>query len=95
MQGLPPGAQVNDDPAAGINPALNVSGEDPTNADVVGGALTAGKPAVPWAVFRQTEAGGAHDQIFSPLVCQRRVDDARQRHRRRQVERRPDVPRAR
>jgi hypothetical protein len=65
LQGLPPGGQVNDDAAAGINPALSVSGEDPTNADVVGGALTAGKVNVPWAVFRQTEAGGAKDQIFS------------------------------
>ncbi|MGZ4311971.1 MAG: hypothetical protein ACXVR1_07685, partial [Solirubrobacteraceae bacterium] len=64
LQGLPPGVQVNNDPGAGINPALDVSGGDPANADVVGGALTAGKPAVPWAVFRQTEAGGAHDQIF-------------------------------
>ena len=65
LQGLPPGVQVNSDTAAGINPALNVSGEDPANADVVGGALTAGKPAVPWSVFRQTEASPAHDQIFS------------------------------
>ena len=65
LQGLPPGVQVNDDPGAGINPALNTSGEDPANADVVGGALTAGKVAVPWAVFRQTESGGDHDQIFS------------------------------
>jgi hypothetical protein len=65
FQGLPPGQQVNNDPAAGINPALNVSGEEPANADVVGGALTAGKVAVPWSVFRQTEAGGVHDQIFS------------------------------
>jgi hypothetical protein len=65
LQGLPPGVQVNNDPAAGINPALSVSGEDPANADVVGGALTAGKVAVPWAVFRQTEAAGAKDQIFS------------------------------
>ena len=64
-QGLPAGSQVNDDAAAGINKALNVSGEDPTNADVVGGALTAGKPAVPWAVFRQEEAAGAKDQVFS------------------------------
>jgi hypothetical protein len=64
LQALPPGAQVNDDPAAGINKAISVSGEDPTNADVVGGALTAGKPAVPWAVFRQQEAD-AKDQIFS------------------------------
>jgi hypothetical protein len=62
---LPPGAQVNDDPAAGINKDLSVSGEDPTNADVVGGALVAGKPNVPWAVFRQQEASPSHDQIFS------------------------------
>jgi hypothetical protein len=65
FQALPPGAQVNNDVAAGINPALSVSGEDPTNADVVGGALVAGKPAVPWAVFRQQEAAGQHDQVFS------------------------------
>jgi hypothetical protein len=69
LQGLPPGQQVNNDPAAGINPALSVSGEDPANADVVGGALTAGKPAVPWAVFRQTEKTATDptlkDQIFS------------------------------
>ncbi|MBV9367948.1 MAG: hypothetical protein JO286_16560 [Solirubrobacterales bacterium] len=65
FQALPPGVQVNNDPAAGIDPGQSVSGEDPTNADVVGGALVAGKPAVPWAVFRQQEAGGAHDQVFS------------------------------
>jgi hypothetical protein len=65
FQALPPGSQVNDDPAAGINKALSVSGEDPTNADVVGGALTAGRPAVPWAVFRQQEASGSADQVFS------------------------------
>ena len=65
FQALPPGGQVNDDPAAGINPGLSVSGDDPTNADVVGGALTAGGKAVPWAVFRQQEASGAFDQIFS------------------------------
>jgi hypothetical protein len=65
FQALPPGAQVNDDVAAGINPALSVSGEDPTNADVVGGALTAGKVAVPWSIFRQTEASPAKDQVFS------------------------------
>jgi hypothetical protein len=64
FQALPSGVQVNDDPAAGINPAVSVSGEDPTNADVVGGALVAGKPAVPWSIFRQQEAAG-HDQIFS------------------------------
>jgi hypothetical protein len=65
LQALPPGSQVNDDPVAGINPALSVSGEDPTNADVVGGALVAGKPAVPWAIFRQQEASGSADQVFS------------------------------
>jgi hypothetical protein len=65
FQALPPGSQVNDDPAAGINKAFGVSGEDPTNADVVGGALTAGKPAVPWAIFRQQEASGSADQVFS------------------------------
>jgi hypothetical protein len=63
LQALPPGTQVNSDPAAGINPGLSVGGEDPANADVVGGALTAGKVAVPWAVFRQET--GFHDQIFS------------------------------
>ena len=68
FQALPPGAQVNDDLAAGIDKTISVSGEDPTNADVVGGALTAGKPAVPWAIFRQQETNGApppHDQIFA------------------------------
>ena len=64
FQALPPGSQVNDDPAAGINSALSVSGEDPTNADLVGGALTAGKPAVPWAIFRQQEPPGSADQVF-------------------------------
>src|SRR5262245_47659286 len=63
FQALPPGGQVNDDPAAGINPAISVNGENPTNADVVGGALTAGKPAVPWAIFRQ-EQNLSPDQIF-------------------------------
>ena len=68
FQQLPPGAQVNDDLAAGINKHISVSGEDPTNSDVVGGSLVAGKPAVPWAVFRQRETNGSpppHDQIFS------------------------------
>ena len=65
LQGLPPGGQVNNDPAAGIDPAQGVAFDEPTNADVVGGALTAGKVAVPWAVFRQKEAGGSNDQIFS------------------------------
>jgi len=59
------GTQVNSDPAAGINPADPVKLEDPANSDVVGGALTAGAPAVPWATFRQTEtSAGKHDQVF-------------------------------
>ena len=63
LQPLPPGGQVNSDVAAGIDPARSVSGEDPANADVTGGALTAGKVAVPWAVFRQLTTGT--DQVFS------------------------------
>jgi hypothetical protein len=68
FQALPPGIQVNDDLAAGINKAISVNGDDPANSDVVGGALVAGKPAVPWAVFRQQETNGPappHDQVFS------------------------------
>ena len=68
LQALPARSQVNDDPAAGIDKAISVSGQDPTNADVVGGALAAGKPAVPWAVFRQQETNGSSppaDQIFA------------------------------
>ncbi|OAI39713.1 hypothetical protein AYO39_02635 [Actinobacteria bacterium SCGC AG-212-D09] len=68
FQPLPSGAQVNDDLAFGINKAISVNGEEPTNADVAGGALTAGKPAVPWAIFRQQETNGAPppaDQVFS------------------------------
>jgi len=65
FQELPPGGQVNSDPEAGINPALPVNGEEPTNADVVGGALVPGKPAVPWAIFRQSEnTGTLREQIF-------------------------------
>ena len=58
---------MNDDLAAGINKAISVNGDEPTNADVVGGALTAGKPAVPWAIFRQQETNGSpppNDQAF-------------------------------
>ena len=76
LQGLPPGVQVNNDPAAGINPALSVSGEDPTNADVVGGALTAGKVAVPWAVFRAGDGERPRPGLLA-LVRGRRVDDTR------------------
>src|ERR1700722_11349333 len=65
FQALPPGDQVNNDVAAGINPNNPVNIEDPANSDVVGGSLVATKPLVPWATFRQTEASGNHDQIFS------------------------------
>src|SRR5690242_3684769 len=61
FQQLPAGDQVNNDPTAGINPAEGVSGEAP-NADVVGGALVAGAPNVPWAAFRSKTSGA--DQVF-------------------------------
>ena len=63
FQALPPGAQVNNDPAAGIDPNRPVNVEDPVNSDVVGGSLVATKPAVPWSIFRQTTSG--EDQVFS------------------------------
>lgn len=64
LQGLPAdGSQVNNDAAAGINPTLGVSGEAPTNADVVGGSLAAGGKNVPWTVFRQGTF--LADQVFS------------------------------
>ena len=84
--------------AAGINKTISVSGEDPTNADVVGGALTAGKPAVPWAVFRQQETNGSPPPArpdLRSLVRGRRLDDAGQRHGRRALERQPDCSAAR
>ena len=68
FQQLPDGHQVNDDPAAGINPALGVDGGDPTNADVVGGSLDPTKKNVPWAVFRahtSTNDTTTKDQVFS------------------------------
>src|SRR6266566_7572737 len=63
FQELPPKAPVNDDIGAGIDRTVSVSGENPTNADVVGGSLNGAKPAVPWAIFRQKESL-APDQIF-------------------------------
>jgi hypothetical protein len=57
LQQLPPGAQVNDDPAAGIDPAL-----DAGVSDVVGGSLAAGGIRVPWAAFEQKTSG--EQQIF-------------------------------
>jgi hypothetical protein len=67
FQELPPGAQVNDDPAAGISPGdpVNLVDPDPTNADIVAGSLAAGKARVPWAIFQQREKAAAKpDQIF-------------------------------
>ena len=52
------GAQVNDDSSSSIDPS-----QDAGVSDVAGGALTAGKVAVPWATFEQQVAGGAQ-QIF-------------------------------
>jgi hypothetical protein len=57
IQQLPPGAQVNDDPAAGIDPA-----RDAGVSDVVGGSLAAGGVRVPWAAFEQQTPG--EQQIF-------------------------------
>ena len=57
LQQLPPGGQVNDDPAAGIDPALDAGA-----SDVVGGSLAAGGVRVPWAAFEQKTAG--EQQIF-------------------------------
>ncbi len=56
--GLPSdGSQVNNDPAAGIDPNQNAG-----VSDVVGGSLAAGGPRVPWATFEQ-KAGNAQ-RIF-------------------------------
>ena len=57
LQQLPPGAQVNDDLAAGIDPA-----RDAGASDVVGGSLAAGGIRVPWATFEQQTGG--EQQIF-------------------------------
>src|SRR3954454_1203504 len=57
LQQLPPGGQVNDDVAAGIDPARDASAPD-----VVGGSLVAGGIRVPWAAFEQQTAG--EKQIF-------------------------------
>ena len=68
FQALPAGQQVNDDLGAGIDKSFGVSGEGPGNADVVGGSLSAGKPAVPWAIFRQRESKESvipRDQVFA------------------------------
>jgi hypothetical protein len=63
LQALPPGDQVNNDAAAGIDSNRPVNVEDPANSDVVGGSLVATKSAVPWSIFRQTTS--TKDQIFS------------------------------
>src|SRR2546426_1456897 len=63
FQELPAKAPVNDDIGAGIDRTVSVAGENPTNADVVGGSLSSAKPAVPWAIFQQEETFAA-DQIF-------------------------------
>src|SRR5437763_2987998 len=90
LQALPPGAQVNDDPAAGIDKAKAVDGGEPTNADVVGGALIAGKPGVPWATFRQQTSGA--DQVFARSFAGGAWTTG-DRHRRWALERQLHVPR--
>src|SRR5919198_5419013 len=56
--GLPAdGSQVNNDPAAGIDPNQNAG-----VSDVVGGSLVAGGARVPWATFEQKS--GDSQQIF-------------------------------
>ncbi len=55
---LPPGGQVNDDPAAGISPTQAAGA-----VDLAAGALTAGAAHTPWAVFEQAVAGSTQ-QIF-------------------------------
>ena len=92
FQQLPGNDQVNNDPTAGINPALGVDGGDPTNADVVGGALVAGKVNVPWAIFRQTRAAATGPDLLA-LVCGWGMDDARHRDRRRTFKRISDIQR--
>jgi hypothetical protein len=58
LVGLPAnGAQVNNDPASGIDP-----GQSAGLSDIVGGTLTAGNPRVPWASFEQKS--GSSQQIF-------------------------------
>ncbi len=58
--GLPSdGSQVNNDPAAGIDP--NQSAE---HSDVVGGTLTPAGPRVPWAALPSAALGGAL-QVFA------------------------------
>jgi hypothetical protein len=56
------GSQLNSDAAAGIDPTLPAG-----VVDVVGGALDATKPAVPWTVFEQTTKTGSTQrlQVFS------------------------------
>lgn len=50
-------SQVNNDPAAGIDPQ-----QDAGVSDIVGGSLAAGGPRVPWATFEQKS--GSSQQIF-------------------------------
>jgi hypothetical protein len=54
--GLPAnGAQVNNDPASGIDPAQNAG-----LSDVAGGSLAPGGARVPWAAFEQAAGGAQH-----------------------------------
>ena len=92
FQALPAGLQVNDDPAAGINPAQSVSGEDPTNADVVG-RRARGRQAGRSMVGLPPAGDDRPRSDLLALVCQWGVDHPRQRHGGRSLVRQPDLRR--
>ena len=58
------GSQVNNDPAAGIDPGQDIVDEEPATSDIAGGSLAPANPAVPWAIFRQQNSLAGQDQIF-------------------------------
>jgi hypothetical protein len=58
--GLPAdNSQVNNDPAAGINPNQSAGA-----SDIVGGSLAPAGARVPWATFEQQTGPGEAQQIF-------------------------------
>ncbi len=85
------GSQVNDDPGSGIDKARSVGGENPTNADVVGGALTAGGAGGSVGDLPSADLGPRPG--LRPCLRRRCVVDEGRRHGRREVERLSDLPR--
>ena len=77
FQQLPAGDQVNSsDPIAGIDATKGVDGGEPTNADVVGGAIVPGAPGVPWATFRPIrpeKTRSSFDRSSRPVNGRRRA----------------------